>query len=153
MNTHRLTQTGSNIALHTLAFLVGMLLLVLGLGLATTAAAGILLLARSRPLRIAAAAVSLACAALVIVVSVQQLHQIRGQDTAAVRQGITQATGSPPTRQEMATTLQVVNALGLSVEPWAGLYVCAAGGGLAIAGALGTVALSTRRQSQANFSA
>jgi putative peptide zinc metalloprotease protein len=127
--------------------------LVLALGLATTAAAGILLLARSRPLRIAATAGSLAFAALVIAVSVQQVHHIRGQTTAAIRQGIAQSTGRPPTRQEIATTQQLVNALGLSVEPWAGLYVCVTGGGLAIAGALGTAAFGARRQSRANFSA
>jgi hypothetical protein len=36
MNTHRLTETGSNIALHTLAFLAGMILVILGLGLGVT---------------------------------------------------------------------------------------------------------------------
>ena len=36
MNTHRLTQTASNIALHTLALLAGVILLSLGLGLVMT---------------------------------------------------------------------------------------------------------------------
>ena len=36
MNTHRLTETGSNIALHTLALLAGMILVILGLGLGAT---------------------------------------------------------------------------------------------------------------------
>jgi hypothetical protein len=36
MNTHRLTQTGSNIALHALALLVGVILVVFGLGLVVT---------------------------------------------------------------------------------------------------------------------
>lgn len=127
--------------------------LVLALGLATIAAAGILLLARRRLLRIAAIAGSLTCAALVIAISAQQFHHIRGQNTAAIRQGIAQSTGRPPTRQQMATAEQIVKALGLSVEPWAGLYVCAAGGGLAIAGGLGTVAFGARRQRQASSAA
>ena len=36
MNTHRLTRTGSNIALHTLALLAGVILVILGLGLGMT---------------------------------------------------------------------------------------------------------------------
>lgn len=36
MNTHRLTETGSNIALHTLALLAGVILVILGLGLGAT---------------------------------------------------------------------------------------------------------------------
>jgi hypothetical protein len=36
MNTHRLTETGSNIALHTLALLAGPALVILGLGLGMT---------------------------------------------------------------------------------------------------------------------
>ena len=36
MNTHRLTETGSNIALHTLALLAGVILVILGLGLVMT---------------------------------------------------------------------------------------------------------------------
>ena len=36
MNTHRLTETGSNIALHTLALLAGVILVILGLGLGVT---------------------------------------------------------------------------------------------------------------------
>ncbi len=36
MNTHRLTETGSNIALHTVALLAGVILLILGLGLVMT---------------------------------------------------------------------------------------------------------------------
>jgi hypothetical protein len=36
MNTHRLTETGSNIALHTLALLAGAILVILGLGLVVT---------------------------------------------------------------------------------------------------------------------
>ena len=36
MNTHRLTGTGSNIALHTLALLAGVILVILGLGLGVT---------------------------------------------------------------------------------------------------------------------
>jgi hypothetical protein len=36
MNTHRLTEAGTNIALHTLALLVGMILVILGLGLDMT---------------------------------------------------------------------------------------------------------------------
>jgi hypothetical protein len=124
--------------------------LVLALGLATIATAGILLLAHRRPLRIAATAGSLVFAALVIAVSVQQVHHIRGQTTAAIRQGIAQSTGRPATSQEMATTQQLVHALGLSLEPWAGLYVCAAGGGLAIAGAFGTAAFGARRLSRSS---
>lgn len=33
MNTHRLMEAGSNIALHTLALLAGVILVILGLGL------------------------------------------------------------------------------------------------------------------------
>jgi hypothetical protein len=36
MNTHRLMETGSNIALHTLALLAGVILVILGLGLDMT---------------------------------------------------------------------------------------------------------------------
>ena len=36
MNTHRLMATGSNIALHTLALLAGVILMILGLGLGAT---------------------------------------------------------------------------------------------------------------------
>jgi hypothetical protein len=36
MNTHRLTETGSNIALHTLALFAGVILVILGLGLVMT---------------------------------------------------------------------------------------------------------------------
>ena len=36
MNTHRLTQTGRNIALHALALLAGVILVILGLGLGAT---------------------------------------------------------------------------------------------------------------------
>jgi hypothetical protein len=36
MNTHRLTQTGRNIALHALALLAGVILVILGLGLIVT---------------------------------------------------------------------------------------------------------------------
>ena len=36
MNTHRLTETGSNIALHTLALLAGVILVILGVGLGAT---------------------------------------------------------------------------------------------------------------------
>ena len=36
MNTHRLAGTGSNIALHTLALLAGVILVILGLGLTMT---------------------------------------------------------------------------------------------------------------------
>jgi hypothetical protein len=36
MNTHRLTEAGSNIALHTLALLAGVILVILGLGLTMT---------------------------------------------------------------------------------------------------------------------
>jgi hypothetical protein len=36
MNTHRLTETGSNIALHTIALLAGVILVILGLGLGMT---------------------------------------------------------------------------------------------------------------------
>ncbi len=36
MNTHRLTQAGGNIALHTVALLAGVILVILGLGLGVT---------------------------------------------------------------------------------------------------------------------
>ena len=36
MNTHRLTETGSKIALHTLALLAGVILVILGLALVVT---------------------------------------------------------------------------------------------------------------------
>jgi hypothetical protein len=36
MNTHRLTETASNIALHTLALLAGLILVILGMGLGVT---------------------------------------------------------------------------------------------------------------------
>jgi hypothetical protein len=36
MNTHRLMETGSNIALHTLALLAGVILVILGVGLGAT---------------------------------------------------------------------------------------------------------------------
>ena len=36
MDTHRLTETGSNIALHTLALLAGVILVICGLGLGVT---------------------------------------------------------------------------------------------------------------------
>ena len=36
MNTHRLMETGSNITLHTLALLAGVILVILGLGLGVT---------------------------------------------------------------------------------------------------------------------
>jgi hypothetical protein len=36
MNTHRVMETGSNIALHTLALLAGVILVILGLGLGAT---------------------------------------------------------------------------------------------------------------------
>jgi hypothetical protein len=98
---------------------------------------------RKHALRLAAAAGSLVFAAFVIAVSVQQLHHIRGQNTAAIREGITQATGRPPTPQQMATAKSLVKAFGLWDQPWAGLYVCAAGGGLAITGAIGAVAFGT----------
>ena len=36
MNTHRLMETGINIAVHTLALLAGVVLMILGLGLVVT---------------------------------------------------------------------------------------------------------------------
>jgi hypothetical protein len=36
MNIYRLAETGSNIALHTLALLAGMIMVILGLGLSAT---------------------------------------------------------------------------------------------------------------------
>jgi hypothetical protein len=36
MNTHHLVETGSKIAIHTLAFIVGLVLVVTGLGLSVT---------------------------------------------------------------------------------------------------------------------
>ena len=36
MNTHRLMQTGSNIAIHTVALLAGVILVIFGLGLGVT---------------------------------------------------------------------------------------------------------------------
>jgi hypothetical protein len=36
MNTHRLTQAGSDIVLHTLALLAGAIMVILGLGLVMT---------------------------------------------------------------------------------------------------------------------
>jgi hypothetical protein len=36
MNTHRLTETGTTIALHTVALLAGVILVILGLGLGVT---------------------------------------------------------------------------------------------------------------------
>jgi hypothetical protein len=36
MNTHRITEIGSNLALHTLALLAGVVLMILGLGLVVT---------------------------------------------------------------------------------------------------------------------
>jgi hypothetical protein len=113
--------------------------LVFALGLLTVATAGVVLAARKRALRLAAAAGSLVFAALVIAVSLQQLHHIRGQNTAVIREGITRAIGKPPTPQQMATAKDLVKAFGLWDQPWAGLYVCAAGGALAITGAIGAV--------------
>lgn len=114
--------------------------LVLALGLSTVAAAGFVLMTPKPVLRLAATVGSLVFAALVIAVSLQQLHHIRGQNAAAIREGITQAIGRPPTQQQMATAKGLVKAFGLWDRPWAGLYVCAAGGGLAITGAIGAVA-------------
>jgi hypothetical protein len=114
--------------------------LVFALGLLTVATAGFVFAARKPALRLAAAAGSLVFAALVIAVSLQQLHHIRGQNTAVIREGITRAIGRPPTPQQMATAKDLVKAFGLWVQPWAGLYVCAAGGGLAIIGVTGAVA-------------
>jgi hypothetical protein len=113
--------------------------LVFALGLLTVATAGFLLMTRKYALRLAVAAGSLVFGALVIAVAVQQFHHIRGQNTVAIREGITKAIGRPPTRQQMATAKDVVKAFGLWDQPWAGLYVCAAGGGLAITGAIGAV--------------
>jgi hypothetical protein len=110
--------------------------LVLALGLATIAAAGFMILSGRRAVRILAMAGSLAFAALAIAVSVQQFHHISEQNTVSVREGIAQSLGRSPTRQEMAAAERMVQAFGLSVQPWAGLYVCAAGGGLAVLGAV-----------------
>jgi hypothetical protein len=110
--------------------------LVLALGLSTIAAAGFMILSRWRVLRIVAMAGSAAFATLAIAVSVVQFHHISGQNTVTVREGITQSLGRAPTRQEMAAAERMVQTFGLSVQPWAGLYVCAAGGGLAVLGAV-----------------
>jgi putative peptide zinc metalloprotease protein len=123
--------------------------LVLALGLSTIAAAGFMIMSRRRVFRIVATAGSLVFATLAIAVSLQQFHHISGQNAVAIREGITQAVGRSPTQQEMATAERMVQLFGLSVQPWAGLYVCAAGGGLAVIGAITAAFGERHRGSQA----
>jgi hypothetical protein len=108
-----------------------------------------MIMSRRRVFRIVATAGSLVFATLAIAVSLQQFHHISGQNAVAIREGITQAVGRSPTQQEMATAERMVQLFGLSVQPWAGLYVCAAGGGLAVIGAITAAFGERHRGSQA----
>jgi putative peptide zinc metalloprotease protein len=120
--------------------------LLLALGLATIAAAGTVLLTRRPWLRIGAMVGSLGSGLLALAASAQQFDHIRGQNATAIRQGITQAIGRPPTHQQMATAKGLIQAFGLWVHPWAGLYVCAAGGTVAILGAITAAAFGYRHR-------